>query len=266
LDPVRSLTPGIQPGLLRPDLHDPAFSGTIDAEPSGIRIEAGYAGPGFQHSSQLHDEHKLAILRGRDIPEANANFIAFSAFTRMSGVDFAGRRLCKGATDAICKYVRENGGQVAPEVQEMSDRVARIGGTPLAVADGKRLLGVIHLKDIVKGGIKERISQLRCMGIRTVMITGDNPLTAAAITAEAGVDDFIAQATPKAKLDYIKKEQAAGRLVAMTGDDTRMSRLIAQSIEAPTLGFLGDARVNVLKLNLALNRHFPSSGASVAGL
>jgi len=168
-------------------------------------------------------------LRGRHIPEANANFIAFSAFTRMSGVDFAGRRLRKGATDAICKYVRENGGRVAPEVQEMSDRVARIGGTPLAVADGKRLLGVIHLKDIVKGGIKERISQLRCMGIRTVMITGDNPLTAAAIAAEAGVDDFIAQATPKAKLDYIKKEQAAGRLVAMTGDGTNDAPALAQA-------------------------------------
>ncbi len=168
-------------------------------------------------------------LRGRHIPEDNAVFIAFSAFTRMSGVDFAGRRLRKGATDAICKYVRENGGQVAPEVREMSDRVARIGGTPLAVADGKRLLGIIHLKDIVKGGIKERISQLRCMGIHTVMITGDNPLTAAAIAAEAGVDDFIAQATPKAKLDYIKKEQAAGRLVAMTGDGTNDAPALAQA-------------------------------------
>jgi potassium-transporting ATPase ATP-binding subunit len=168
-------------------------------------------------------------LRGRHIPEDDAGFIPFSAFTRMSGVDFEGRRLRKGATDAICKYVRDNGGQVAGDVQEMSDRIARNGGTPLAVADGKRLLGIIHLKDIVKGGMKERISQLQRMGIRTVMITGDNPLTAAAIAGEAGVDDFIAQATPKAKLDYIKKEQAAGRLVAMTGDGTNDAPALAQA-------------------------------------
>jgi potassium-transporting ATPase ATP-binding subunit len=168
-------------------------------------------------------------LRGRHIPEDDAEFIPFSAFTRMSGVDFEGRQLRKGATDAICKYVSEGGGQVAGDVQEMSDRIARNGGTPLAVADGKRLLGIIHLKDIVKGGMKERISQLQRMGIRTVMITGDNPLTAAAIADEAGVDDFIAQATPKAKLDYIKKEQAAGRLVAMTGDGTNDAPALAQA-------------------------------------
>jgi potassium-transporting ATPase ATP-binding subunit len=168
-------------------------------------------------------------LRGRHIPEKDADFIPFSAYTRMSGVDFEGRRLRKGATDAICKYVREGGGQVAGDVQEMSDRIARNGGTPLAVADGNRLLGVIHLKDIVKGGMKERITQLRRMGIRTVMITGDNPLTAAAIAGEAGVDDFLAQATPKAKLDYIKKEQTAGRLVAMTGDGTNDAPALAQA-------------------------------------
>jgi len=168
-------------------------------------------------------------LRGRHIPEAGAEFIPFSAYTRMSGVDFEGRRLRKGATDAICRYVRANGGQVAGDVQEMSDRIARNGGTPLAVADGNRLLGVIHLKDIVKGGMKERITQLRRMGIRTVMITGDNPLTAAAIAGEAGVDDFLAQATPKAKLDYIKKEQTAGRLVAMTGDGTNDAPALAQA-------------------------------------
>jgi K+-transporting ATPase ATPase B chain len=168
-------------------------------------------------------------LRGRHIPEDDADFIPFSAFTRMSGVDFEGRRLRKGATDVICKYVRENGGRVAGDIQEMSDRIARNGGTPLAVADRKRLLGVIHLKDVVKGGIRERVNQLRRMGIRTVMITGDNPLTAAAIAAEAGVDDFIAQATPKAKLDYIKKEQAAGRLVAMTGDGTNDAPALAQA-------------------------------------
>ena len=168
-------------------------------------------------------------LRGRHIPEDDADFIPFSASTRMSGVDLEGRRLRKGATDAICRYVRENGGRVADEVQQISDRIARKGGTPLAVADGERLLGIIHLKDIVKGGMKDRINQLQRMGIRTVMITGDNPLTAAAIAGEAGVDDFIAQATPKAKLDYIKREQAAGRLVAMTGDGTNDAPALAQA-------------------------------------
>ncbi len=168
-------------------------------------------------------------LRGRHIPEGSAKFIPFSAYTRMSGVDFEGRRLRKGATDAICKFVRESGGSVGGDIQEMSDRIARNGGTPLAVADGNRLLGVIHLKDIVKGGMKERIVQLRRMGIRTVMITGDNPLTAAAIAGEAGVDDFLAQATPKDKLEYIRKEQAAGRLVAMTGDGTNDAPALAQA-------------------------------------
>jgi potassium-transporting ATPase ATP-binding subunit len=166
-------------------------------------------------------------LRGRHIPEHA--FIPFSAYTRMSGVDFEGRELRKGATDAIIKFVIERGGQVPSDFQEMSDRISRNGGTPLAVCDGKRLLGVIHLKDIVKGGMKERIAQLRKMGIRSIMITGDNPLTAAAIAAEAGVDDFLAQATPKDKLEYIKKEQAAGRLVAMTGDGTNDAPALAQA-------------------------------------
>jgi K+-transporting ATPase ATPase B chain len=147
----------------------------------------------------------------------------------MSGVDFEGRRLRKGATEAISKFVTECGGRVSPDVQEMSDRISRNGGTPLAVADGSRMLGVIHLKDIVKGGMKERIAQLRRMGIRTIMITGDNPLTASAIAGEAGVDDFLAQATPKDKLEYIKKEQAAGRLVAMTGDGTNDAPALAQA-------------------------------------
>jgi K+-transporting ATPase ATPase B chain len=168
-------------------------------------------------------------LRGRHIPEHEANFIPFSAYTRMSGVDFEGRLLRKGATDAICKFVIERGGEVPGYFQEVSDRISRNGGTPLAVCEGKRLLGVIHLKDIVKGGMKERIAQLRRMGIRSVMITGDNPLTAAAIAAEAGVDDFLAQATPKDKLEYIKKEQAAGRLVAMTGDGTNDAPALAQA-------------------------------------
>jgi len=168
-------------------------------------------------------------LRGRHIPEHDANFIPFSAFTRMSGVDFADRHLRKGATDAICKFVAERGGTIPANLQEMSDRIARNGGTPLAVADGNHLLGIIHLKDVVKGGMKERIAQLRRMGIRSVMITGDNPLTAAAIAAESGVDDFLAQATPKDKLEYIKKEQAAGRLVAMTGDGTNDAPALAQA-------------------------------------
>ncbi len=167
-------------------------------------------------------------LRGRHIPEGAANFIPFTAYTRMSGVDFEGRRLRKGATEAICKFVGD-GAHAACAVRETSDRIARNGGTPLAVADGSRLLGIIHLKDIVKGGMKERIAQLRRMGIRSVMITGDNPLTAAAIAAEAGVDDFLAQATPKEKLEYIRKEQAAGRLVAMTGDGTNDAPALAQA-------------------------------------
>ena len=166
-------------------------------------------------------------LRGRHIPEHA--FIPFSAYTRMSGVDLDGRQLRKGAVDAICKFVAERGGDVPGYFQEMSDRISRNGGTPLAVAEGRRLLGVIHLKDIVKGGMKELIAQLRRMGIRTVMITGDNPLTAAAIASEAGVDDFLAQATPKDKLEYIRKEQAAGRLVAMSGDGTNDAPALAQA-------------------------------------
>ncbi len=168
-------------------------------------------------------------LRGRHIPEHEANFIPFSAYTRMSGVDFEGRELRKGATEAIANFVKEQGGEVPGYFQEMSDRISRNGGTPLAVCDGSRLLGIIHLKDIVKGGMKERIAQLRAMGIRSIMITGDNPLTAAAIAAEAGVDDFLAQATPKDKLEYIKKEQVAGRLVAMTGDGTNDAPALAQA-------------------------------------
>jgi K+-transporting ATPase ATPase B chain len=147
----------------------------------------------------------------------------------MSGVDIKGRRLRKGATDSIIKFARACGGKIGSEVEQMSDRIARNGGTPLAVADGDRVLGIIHLKDIVKGGMKERIAQLRKMGIRTIMITGDNPLTAAAIASEAGVDDFLAKATPADKLAYIKKEQAAGRLVAMTGDGTNDAPALAQA-------------------------------------
>jgi K+-transporting ATPase ATPase B chain len=168
-------------------------------------------------------------LRGREVARQAAEFIPFSAYTRMSGVDLDGRRLRKGASDSIAQFIREQGGQVPPELSETAARISRQGGTPLAVADGRRALGVIHLKDVVKGGMKERLGQLRAMGIRTVMITGDNPLTAAAIAAEAGVDDFLAQASPADKLNYIKKEQAEGRLVAMTGDGTNDAPALAQA-------------------------------------
>ncbi len=168
-------------------------------------------------------------LRGRDVAAHNAKFIPFSAYTKMSGVDIEGRQLRKGATDAIVKFVKEQGGRIPAEVTELSDKISRTGGTPLAVADGSTLLGIIHLKDIVKVGMKERISQLRAMGIRSVMVTGDNPLTAAAIASEAGVDDFLAQATPKDKLEYIKKEQAGGRMIAMTGDGTNDAPALAQA-------------------------------------
>jgi potassium-transporting ATPase ATP-binding subunit len=168
-------------------------------------------------------------LRGREVAEREAEFIPFSAYTKMSGVNIDGRRLRKGATDAVANFVKEAGGKVPSALTEISDRIARNGGTPLAVADGPKVLGVIHLKDIVKGGMKERLASLRAMGIRSVMITGDNPLTAAAIAQEAGVDDFLAQATPKDKLEYIKKEQTQGRLVAMTGDGTNDAPALAQA-------------------------------------
>ncbi|MGI8958232.1 MAG: potassium-transporting ATPase subunit KdpB [Bryobacteraceae bacterium] len=168
-------------------------------------------------------------LRGREVAEREARFIPFSAYTRMSGVDIDGRMLRKGASSAIEKFVIQCGGTVPTNHQEISDRISRTGGIPLAVADRYRALGVIHLKDIVKGGMKERIGQLRKMGIRSVMITGDNPLTAAAIATEAGVDDFLAQATPEDKFDYIKREQREGRLVAMTGDGTNDAPALAQA-------------------------------------
>ena len=168
-------------------------------------------------------------LRGREVSEREAQFIPFSAYTRMSGVDLDGRQLRKGATEAVITFAEQQGGAVPANFRDLSDRISRSGGTPLAVADGRKLLGVIHLKDVVKGGMKERIGQLRAMGIRSVMITGDNPLTAAAIAEEAGVDDFLAQATPADKLAYIRKEQAEGRLVAMTGDGTNDAPALAQA-------------------------------------
>jgi len=168
-------------------------------------------------------------IRERDIRGLGAKFVPFSAHTRMSGVDLDGRHIRKGAADAVEAYVKSCGGEFPPSVRSSVDRIAKEGGTPLVVAERDRVLGVIHLKDIVKGGIRERFSQLRRMGIKTVMITGDNPLTAAAIAAEAGVDDFLAEATPEAKLKLIRQVQAEGRLVAMTGDGTNDAPALAQA-------------------------------------
>jgi K+-transporting ATPase ATPase B chain len=168
-------------------------------------------------------------LRERDVVALGATFIPFTAQTRMSGVDLNGRQIRKGAADSIKAYVEAQGGYFPPAVQSLVDDVARQGATPLVVAENQKILGVVQLKDIVKGGIKERFGELRRMGIRTIMITGDNPLTAAAIAAEAGVDDFLAQATPEAKLKLIRENQAGGRLVAMTGDGTNDAPALAQA-------------------------------------
>lgn len=168
-------------------------------------------------------------LRERDIHSLNATFVPFSAQTRMSGVNVGERSIRKGAVDAIRRHVESNGGTFPKAVDELVETVARKGGTPLVVAEGAKVLGVVELKDIVKGGIKERFAELRKMGIKTVMITGDNRLTAAAIAAEAGVDDFLAEATPEAKLALIRQYQSEGRLVAMTGDGTNDAPALAQA-------------------------------------
>ena len=168
-------------------------------------------------------------LRQRELAPQQAVFVPFTANTRMSGVNLNGREIRKGAADAIERYISRSGGVVPEELGGIVQRVARSGGTPLVVAENAHALGVIHLKDVVKGGIRERFAHLRAMGIRTVMITGDNPLTAAAIAAEAGVDDFLAEATPEAKMDLIRREQADGKLVAMTGDGTNDAPALAQA-------------------------------------
>ncbi|TKC98712.1 potassium-transporting ATPase subunit KdpB [Polyangium fumosum] len=168
-------------------------------------------------------------LRARDVHALGATFVPFTAQTRMSGVDLDGRLIRKGATDAVTKFVEAQGGSVPAEVKALVDEVAKQGSTPLVVADGARVLGVVELKDIVKGGIQERFAELRHIGIRTVMITGDNPLTAAAIAAEAGVDDFLAEATPEQKLAMIRSYQQEGHLVAMTGDGTNDAPALAQA-------------------------------------
>jgi K+-transporting ATPase ATPase B chain len=168
-------------------------------------------------------------LRGRDLSNIHAEFVPFTAQTRMSGVNLPGVRIRKGSADAIARFLEEQGSALPKKVRDSVEEIARLGGTPLVVAENTTALGVIHLKDIVKGGLKERLARLRAMGIRTIMITGDNPLTAAVIAREAGVDDFLAEAKPKDKMDLIKREQAKGKLVAMTGDGTNDAPALAQA-------------------------------------
>jgi len=204
------------PGVSERDLADAAqLASLADETPEGRSIV-------------VLAKEKYAI-RERDVEKLGATFVAFTAQTRMSGVDLNGRQVRKGAADAIEAHVRQIGGAVPPEVRVAVDTIAKAGATPLVVADDGRVLGAIQLKDIVKGGIRERFGELRKMGIKTVMITGDNPLTAAAIAAEAGIDDFLAEATPEAKLKLIRDTQAEGRLVAMTGDGTNDAPALAQA-------------------------------------
>ena len=203
-------------GILEKDLAEAAQLASIaDQTPEGRSV--------MVLAKQKHN------LRERDLASLHGTFIPFSAHTRMSGVDLEGRTLRKGAADAIRRHVEANGGRYPSEIVSSVEAIARRGATPLVVADGKRVLGVVELKDIVKGGLKERFAELRRMGIKTTMITGDNRLTAAAIAAEAGVDDFLAEATPEAKLKLIREHQAQGRLVAMTGDGTNDAPALAQA-------------------------------------
>jgi K+-transporting ATPase ATPase B chain len=203
-------------GILQKDLADAAqLASLADETPEGRSIV-------------VLAKQKYGI-RERDVHSLGATFVHFSAQTRMSGVNLEGRQIRKGAADAVRGYVEGQGGKFPRDLQIMVDDVARRGSTPLVVAENARALGVIELKDIVKGGIKERFGELRQMGIKTIMITGDNRLTAAAIAAEAGVDDFLAEATPEAKLKLIRQHQADGRLVAMTGDGTNDAPALAQA-------------------------------------
>ncbi len=205
------------PGISEADLADKAqLASLADETPEGRSIV-------------VLAKEKYGI-RGREIHElGDAQFVEFTAQTRMSGIDYQGRMIRKGAADSVRLFVEVQGGSYPPEVQALVEKISREGGTPLVVADHDKVLGVIQLKDIVKGGMKQRFAQLREMGIKTVMITGDNPLTAASIAAEAGVDDFLAEATPEQKLAYIRREQAGGRLVAMTGDGTNDAPALAQA-------------------------------------
>ncbi len=168
-------------------------------------------------------------LRGRDLAGSHVEFVPFTAQTRMSGINLPGTRIRKGSVDAISRFLEEQGSKLPQKVRDSVEEIARLGGTPLVVAENSTALGVIYLKDIVKGGLKDRLARLRAMGIRTIMITGDNPLTAAVIAREAGVDDFLAEAKPKDKMDLIKREQAKGKLVAMTGDGTNDAPALAQA-------------------------------------
>ncbi len=204
------------PGISRDQLADAAqLSSLADETPEGRSIV-------------VLAKEKYG-LRGRELGEMRAEFIPFSATTRMSGVNVEGRRIRKGAADSVERYLKELSGTMPEPVRADVENIARSGGTPLVVAENNRALGVIHLKDIVKGGIRERFAQLRAMGIRTIMITGDNPLTAAAIAREAGLDDFLAEAKPKDKMDLIRREQSEGKLVAMTGDGTNDAPALAQA-------------------------------------
>ncbi|HWX93195.1 MAG TPA: potassium-transporting ATPase subunit KdpB [Terriglobales bacterium] len=204
------------PGIVEADLADAAqLSSLADETPEGRSIVV------------LAKERYN--LRGRELAAHEAVFVPFTAQTRMSGVNLDGREIRKGAVDAITKYLNQNGTVLPKEVQASVEQIARSGATPLVVAENFRAMGVIYLKDIVKGGMRERFDQLRAMGIKTVMITGDNPLTAAAIAREAGVDDFLAEATPKDKMDLIRREQGDGKLVAMTGDGTNDAPALAQA-------------------------------------
>ncbi len=204
------------PGVTKQDLAEAAqLSSLADETPEGRSIV-------------VLAKEKFG-LRGRDLANTHAEFVPFSATSRMSGINIENRAIRKGAADSIARYLEEIGGAMPEQVRADVETIARTGGTPLVVSENERALGVIHLKDIVKGGIRERFEQLRAMGIRTIMITGDNPLTAAAIAREAGVDDFLAEAKPKDKMDLIRREQAQGKLVAMTGDGTNDAPALAQA-------------------------------------
>jgi potassium-transporting ATPase ATP-binding subunit len=207
------------PGVTEAELADAAqLSSLADETPEGRSIVVLAKEKYGLRGRELHDE-----------AHRDAEFVPFTAQTRMSGVNLNGAQVRKGAADSVKKYVTELGGTVPAAVDAIVTKISKEGGTPLVVAMNNKALGVIHLKDIVKGGMRHRFDQLRAMGIRTVMITGDNPLTAAAIASEAGVDDFLAEATPEAKMDLIKKEQAGNRLVAMTGDGTNDAPALAQA-------------------------------------
>jgi K+-transporting ATPase ATPase B chain len=206
-----------------------AASGVTEAELADIAQLASLADETPEGRSIVILAKQKFNIREREINSIGAQFVPFTAQTRMSGVDMNGEQIRKGAASAIQKHIESLGGQFPQEVLKSVDDVSRRGSTPLVVSQGTRVMGVVELKDIVKGGIKERFNELRQMGIRTIMITGDNKLTAAAIAAEAGVDDFLAEATPEDKLALIRKHQSEGRLVAMTGDGTNDAPALAQA-------------------------------------